>query len=180
MKICKGLTRITVQLPRAGIVVKFPHLYPSLAFGYFWESFFELWKTRGWRIARKIVLGNDIEVMGTVLWCFGAGIAGNWSEFIFYLKTRHGFCQPTFFSFFGLFNIQKYGQPLGDDDDKLPRFYWYELYPTLGSKAVDGHTWLDADNFIRDRGGLRIVDYGGRKTRELLIGHRFKLGTLRD
>ena len=31
----------------------------------------------------------------------------NWSEFLFYQKTHHVFCAKTYFSFFGLFNIQE-------------------------------------------------------------------------
>lgn len=33
------------------------------------------------------------------------GFMANWSEFIFFVKTRNKFLLPTYFSFFGLINI---------------------------------------------------------------------------
>ncbi len=101
------------------------------------------------------------------------GITNNWLEFYFYLKTKHLFLQPTFFSFFGICNIQLYGEPCCMEQGN----FWEQLYgmtscfpKDLGSAlSRDGHHWEFQSNFCKAGEKLRIVDYGSKATQKLIL-----------
>ncbi|OGH83709.1 MAG: hypothetical protein A2261_00960 [Candidatus Magasanikbacteria bacterium RIFOXYA2_FULL_44_8] len=97
MQIEHGTTRVVVLLPILGIVIKFPIIR-------IWGSI---------RLAKIAVRALRMKIPRTrqvLLPCIKdslfLGIANNWREFWFYLRNRHPILKPTFFSFFGLFNIQ--------------------------------------------------------------------------
>lgn len=82
-------------------------------------------------------------------------IKNNLSEFVFYQKTHHSFCAKTFFSFFGLLNIQERvihlkGTDL-NDIYHFPRKKEYDLILDdvfVGRKEdVESHTFHNPVNF---------------------------------
>ena len=150
MKIRKGGYRIAILFPTAKLTIKIPRIY-----------FKEAFKQRTWK-ARAHYL----------FW----GILLNWWEFVFYLKTRHSFLQPTFLSLFGLLNIQRYG-------DKIPQEMWQELFQSLWTATKkeikqDLHHFGESENFCLDRkrGIIRMLDYGHPTTQAIIQkwGHRLK------
>lgn len=82
-------------------------------------------------------------------------IKKNWSEFMFYQKTRHKFCAKTYFSLFGLFNIQERVIYLNGSDVKTPyvfpriKEYHYILKGIFSGreKEVESHTFFNPNNF---------------------------------
>ncbi len=91
------------------------------------------------------------------------GIMANYQEYKFYIKTKNIFVMPTYFSFLGIFNIQKRGEKI---DFWKDRDIW--LYLCSNSKKreqpmCDSHTFLCIDNFVLDNGHLKMVDYGSRR-----------------
>ena len=157
MKIAKGKWRIVFVFPWFGIVIKIPVIR-------FYEGIKPFLKPKEWKRlkGRTVLLKLMIKYRRPFL--FG-GLVNNWNEFWFYLKTRNPFLQPTYFSFFGLFNIQRYGEPCN-----LPIIdLWKCLYKiTNGEVFEDSHTFGDPNNFCFYNGKLRIVDYGSRRTHPVI------------
>jgi hypothetical protein len=108
-----------------------------------------------------------------------SGLITNWSEFIFYVKTRNSFLQPTYFSFFGLLNIQRLGKSLQltieEFEPQMVEFINYENY------QADSHHFTKRNNFCGHQGKLRILDYGSKVTQKIVrkfgekIHQNFKL-----
>ena len=87
-------------------------------------------------------------------WLF-RGIAENFCEFGFYLKTRHCFLLPTYFSLFGLINVQKLAiEPKINDRDLLHQMV------TLTHDKANEHHYRNPANFSYQDGKLQILDYG--------------------
>jgi len=100
------------------------------------------------------------------------GVRANWSEFLFCLRTRHPFCQPTYFSFLGLFNIQRYGQ--------VCNLHWRTVAVQIeeltdGSSRDDGHHFDCPENFCFDGSKLRILDYGSKRTQRVITAFGVKI-----
>ena len=156
MKIKKGHHRFVFIFPSLGIAIKLP--------------FIRLWclvKNVLHLSARMKWRSLWIEMSSPVGYDFGLksllfhGIANNWTEFMFFQKTRNVFLQPTYFSFFGLLNIQKASDPCELNYVDL----WCQLYElTDGKVFVDRHHFENPDNFGFTNGKLRILDYGNKKT----------------
>ncbi len=95
------------------------------------------------------------------------GIVLNFSEYLFYIKTRIAVLQPTYFSLFGLINIQKAGAPLGVSEEKFEK--WVCALGN-GEAENDGHTFGNPENFCLSHDGqIRIVDYSESVTHEILL-----------
>jgi hypothetical protein len=102
------------------------------------------------------------EIYGTAALYFLGGIMANLQERRFYRKTKNLFVMPTYFSFFGLFNIQKRGQRIDFWDDNDVWFYLCKNSQNQHQIFCDAHTFFDINNFCLDDGFLKIVDYGNR------------------
>lgn len=97
-----------------------------------------------------------------------SGITSNWNEYAFYRETKNSFLMPTYFSFFGLINIQKKGEIID--------FWGYrELFDYICDNSqnrnqpfCDSHTFTEIGNFCLDQGKLRISDYGDRQVHNFL------------
>jgi len=99
--------------------------------------------------------------------CLLGGIVLNFSEYLFYIKTRMQVLQPTYFSLFGLINIQKAGKPLGVNKEKFEN--WIESLGN-GEAENDWHTFGNPENFCLSHDGqIRIVDYSESITHEILL-----------
>lgn len=97
-----------------------------------------------------------------------AGIMANLQEFYFSLFCHNDFAMTTYFSFFGLFNIQKKG-------DKIDFWSSDDLWNYVCKNSVycnqpycDSHVFTNVDNFCISKGKLKICDYGSRNVREFL------------
>ncbi|MDO8512509.1 MAG: hypothetical protein Q7S57_04505 [bacterium] len=110
-------------------------------------------------------------------WALFHGIACNWREYRFYSRTKHPFLQPTYFSFFGTVNIQKYGRPVRipfedeyNRDKWWTRMFWMPVLGITNGEVIrDGHHFLNPENFCQDIFGRpKIVDYGLPRTQEII------------
>lgn len=167
MEVKKGRNRIILIFPSTGIVIKF-------AFIHFVEAFrclFRDIKRRDWKYLKrklKMPLGRGISGFKDYLLL---GIAHNWLEFWFYIKTRNVFLQPTYFSLFGFFNIQKMGKVCEFSATDL----WCQLYELTEEKVWKHcHHFSNPANFCFD-GKLRIFDYGDKRTQEVIVEYGEKI-----
>lgn len=110
------------------------------------------------------------ECYGTASIFFFGGIMANRQERKFYKKTKNIFVMPTYFSFLGLFNIQKRGEKITFWDDKGVWFYIHDNCQNHEQPFCDGHTLSNIDNYCLDNEHLKIVDYGSR-----YVGHFLEL-----
>lgn len=92
------------------------------------------------------------------------GILDNWREFLFFRRTHHPFLRPTYFSLFGLLNLQRAGKSV---QLSQPEF-WAQIHALLRSNAAweDIHHFSNPDNFCIDNGQLQILDYGSLLTQK--------------
>jgi len=92
----------------------------------------------------------------------------NLRESVFYLRTRHPFLQPTYFSLLGLVNFQRY------DGICVIKSGGWKQFMTLTDQEVmlkyhDGHHFQPGNgNFSLRDGQLRIHDYGSLKTQKVI------------
>lgn len=156
MKFKKGHYRFVFVFPSLGIAIKFPIIrlwclvknIVYLTVRMRWES---LWREMSSSI------DFDFGLKGLLF----RGIVDNWREFLFFRKTRNIFLQPTYFSFFGLLNIQKTSEPCMLNYVDL----WCQLYELTGGKVFDdSHHFENPDNFCFANGKLMILDYGSKGT----------------
>jgi len=153
MRIEKGKTRVAIIAGE--IAIKFPRIYALEIF----KCFF--WYLREGYADVKYFLGHEIKFM---LW---RGIVCNFREFLFYRTYRLSILAPTYFSLFGLINIQKAGTNLKMDDLAV----WeqiYELTKRISFKDHDPHTFAEAENYCVIDHKLAMVDYGDFQTQWVL------------
>ncbi len=150
-----GGNRVVVVL--AGVAFKFPRIRLAGA----WDTLKSHWRHKSF--------GREFEYtvyqVFSLKWLLFKGVVDNWKEYRFYRETRHPFLQPTYISLLGLVNIQKAGQPLGAAGKDI----WHQFFElTDGAVVSDGHHFENPDNFSLTEDGLRILDYGGRDTQNLV------------
>jgi len=121
----KGENRIVALFPVFNLVLKFPRI--------------RLWLAMKW--VREVIntpedwqhyLGKTVYHK-SIKRCLFKGVVDNWKECEFYYKTNHPFLQPTYFSFFGLCNVQRYGQTVNQERQSfwihLQKISNYEVTP---------------------------------------------------
>lgn len=164
MKIKKGNNRIVFTFPKLGFVIKLPVIN--------WFKAFKpvlTWKVGGIKSRRMLIryFQWPVEASEGFKNYLFRGFLANIAEYKFYKKTKHSFLKPTYFSLFGLFNIQKYGPlcELGEID------FWCQLYAlTDGDVFADGHHFASPHNFsLEDK--LQMLDYGSKRTHKVIIEH---------
>ena len=160
MKIAKGESRLVVVLPGLGIVIKFSIIHLVIGFRVLWYDL----SRKGNRLHDEL-FRYTIEMSRSLKRLLFKGIVDNWREWRFYQRTRHPFCQPTYLSLFGLLNIQRFARPCTLQENDL----WCQLHElTKGAVFKDSHHFTNPDNFCLNGEGLRILDYGGLKTQEVV------------
>lgn len=102
------------------------------------------------------------EAHGTIENCLFGGIMANWQERKFYSQTKHFFVIPTYFSLFGLINIQKKGMPITSWNNVQMWNYILDNCQNKHQPFCDFHTLYEINNFCLDDKHLKIVDYGSR------------------
>ena len=106
--LASGKTRHVIAFPELSLVIKFPVIkFRQTIFGNLknirngdWKANLHLWR-----------ISVDNPYIGYKNDLFG-GIRANWFEWRLYTTTHHKLLHPTWFSFFGLCNIAKYGEPI--------------------------------------------------------------------
>ncbi len=91
-----------------------------------------------------------------------AGIMANRQEWKFSRRNKNPFIMPTYFSLFGLFNIQKRGKEIDFWDDSGVWCYVYDNSQNENQPWCDGHSLASIENYCLDERKLKIVDYGSR------------------
>lgn len=118
----------------------------------------------------KVVTLKRHEVdSNMILYYLLLGILPNIQERRFYKKTKNPFVMPTYFSFFGLVNIQKRGKQIyfwGDNDVFR---YLCQNSQNRNQPHVDGHTLSEIENFVLDNDNhMKLVDYGNKQVAPFL------------
>jgi len=110
-------------------------------------------------------LRYEFVALSVFLW---GGVMANWNEFIFFVKTRNKFLLPTYFSFFGLVNIQKKGEVLDWEEGDF--FVFLQKNSKKRDQLfVDAHSFDNPKNFCIDDGRLKMIDYGSRHCRSFVL-----------
>jgi len=160
MYIAQGHRRIVLVIPRLGIVLKFPIIRINVFLS---DGLFVI-KRRNFRnFIKWLFVYTPDQYFGARNRLFG-GIVDNQREY--WLSTYYPMqiIQPTYFSFFGLINIQKAGEPL--DQTEATDFFSF-LLQYVKDKHEDyrllfslGHH-IEIVNFCTNNDdSIRIVDYG--------------------
>ena len=171
MQVCIGENRIVLLFPVLKVAVKLPRIRIVWA-----SSIFKRLIQRA--CGKEVPL--PMNVRGCLFNILLRGITDNWGEFWFFLRTRHPFALPTYFSLLGLLNVQRVGEKL----DKTTREnLWGQLHDLTSEFPIrigsclyrDSHHWQNVGNFCFWRGRLQILDYGSRRTQELIIAYGNKI-----
>ena len=157
MKLCFGLARVVLALPSFGIVLKFPRVH--------WlRAFYQIKKDFKAGIFWKCIVFSS-ESSHSVRYWLCRGFFENWKEFLFWRETPSDFLQPTYFSLFGLVNIQKFGKVCSESEYD----FWIQLQQITNSGcSQDGHIFASPENFVSVGNKIRLVDYGSTNTREVI------------
>lgn len=145
--------------PKLNFVIKIPHISFSLLY-----------------LAIRLFLKNDSrdKVRESIKNLICGGIRENKVENNFWKKNRYNFLAPTFFSFFGILNVQKYA-----DINSLLNFVWQirispgDIILDFFSKEGKASGWLkhsfkNVENFGFSNGKVLILDYGEKKIISIL------------
>ncbi len=94
-------------------------------------------------------------------------IEHNWSEFTFNFVCKTPFLLRTYLSFFGIFNVQKFGESI-----EMPEGAMFVQFNLLTDQDVwhlaDEHTFANKENFCKSDGHIKIRDYGGKNTQAII------------
>ncbi len=174
MNFSRGRSRFVFAFPNLGFVIKFPIINLTDVV----KDIRGTLRDRNQDLLRRIkcilmLSTKKVDNVYAYPYLVFYGIACNWFEFHLWLKTRHILLHPTYFSFFGLFNIQKYGRPLtyeegneiGEVIDRL----------SDGENQFCGHGFERPDNYTFVDGKLRMIDYGGRRLWPVILRHGHKI-----
>ncbi len=91
-----------------------------------------------------------------------AGIMANRQEWKFSRRNKNPFIMSTYFSLFGLFNVQKKGKEIDFWDDSGVWHYIHENSQNHNQPFCDGHALAAIENYCLDGQHLKMVDYGSR------------------
>lgn len=116
----------------------------------------------------KVLPGKKYEQYCTVWIYLLGGIMANYYERKFYKQTKNPFVMPTYFSFFGLFNVQKRGEEVNFWESDSLWGYVCTNSQNIDQPFCDNHTLCEPKNFCIDNGKLKLVDYGNRQIAEFL------------
>ena len=177
MLIKKGRSRLVLVFPKFGVVIKFPDFHfrriPRMIKIRFKEGGWKFF----WETLKHEFNYFTMETSGSLKRELFLGLVANWNEFYLYWKTKSPFLQPTYFSFFGFLNIQKYGESCLIDPIDL----WYQLLVLTDNKVFDdGHHFSNPKNFLISNGKLQMIDYGNPSVNNVVIQYGKKIFELFD
>lgn len=168
MEIRKGETRVVVLLPLLRLAIKFPKIHPFKAYRLFIRL---MGRENRWEMLKKYWQFSP-KAIGSFKYFLLNGLRANRQEFTFYRRTRNSFLNPTYFSLFGIFNVQPIGQPCPMIDVDV----WCQLYELTNGKVFkDSHCFANPRNFCHHKGRLRIIDYGSDGAQEVILEYGEKI-----
>jgi len=179
MQIKKGRDRIVFILPIIGIVIKIPIIHFLRVI----EHHFSLFKSRN--IYKKgtikkiffMYFEGDFEYRHCFKGTIFGGIHSNWLEYVFWRRTKNPFLKPTYFSLFGLINIQKYGAICTLKEVDLH----CQLYEMTDGRVFDnGHHFCNPANYTLESDQLQMVDYGNSRVYRVIVRYGKKITTKFD
>jgi len=164
MHIAKGTTRVVVCFPEIALVIKIAKPKPFSLLSEVWCELKFSYRVRKWRRLRRLFFcqKEDDILVYTLL----NGIWQNRLERRMWRSTSSSFLEPTYFSFFGLVNIQRFGNELTESfQDSL----WWQLCELTNEEVFgDGHHFSNPSNFSYRNGHIRMTDYGGSGVWEIV------------
>lgn len=164
MHISRGTYRFVLAIPEIGIVLKFPVIdCPSLK---------DLKANVGNRkYLQRFSIENSCYL--TLKMQLFRGVYENFGEWLFWLKNHHPLCQPTYFSLLGLVNIQKYGQKLSSgiiQENAVLRIL-ETIVPSDDELLANDLHHITGDNFCSGPNGLKMFDYGLKRTQAIIMAY---------
>jgi hypothetical protein len=172
MEIKAGTSRIVLLIPTLKIAVKFanPYIWQAVKTTYGFFAQIPTKAPQDWARWFKIhwTYNPKRQILSIPQMLF-QGVFENWSEFWFCQQARNPMAQPTYFSFFGLINIQAISKPCMVNEREFRQY----MEHFLGSKEFysDSHHFSRLKNFGLRHGRLIMVDYGTRQTQDVLRKH---------
>jgi hypothetical protein len=181
----KGTTRKVVLIHSLNIVLKFPafdiklgiklvlkvlHLILSV---YIFKDDSKKWELRH---QCKYWLFRHYEIPNTLSYYLFRGLFANINEARFWLFHRKNpLMIPTYFSLFGLVNIQPIVKPIKNCSVGI----WHKLYKLTDipkeMSGHDAHAWEDKNFTQKGDGSIALYDYGSSRAFPMIkkYGYRF-------
>jgi len=177
--VARGRHRIVIVIPSARIALKVPRVWWRAPIYFLQNDIFSVGKGIFSQPPEKRLLyywyvGRSFHRCLEAL--FG-GVWDNWRERNFYKYTdalTRLFLQPTYFSFLGLVNIQRYGKPVDVEDSEAVALAFF----AVARQALvhdDEHHWEQGANFHIAGDGPKILDYGSPRTQKIVQEWGFAL-----
>jgi len=158
--IAKGSTRMVIHTG-SWWVIKLPIIDIKESA----EKIRTLYRQRRWARLRKELTGIEAWKAGVESDYIVKGIINNWKEFTYSFLNPQPYLMPTYYSHFGLINIQKRGEPYQSEyiifGPKIDR-------ATKGQVRADGHHFKNSQNFCLVDGKLVMIDYSNFETQKVL------------
>jgi len=167
MEIKRGYDRLVILIPSLQIALKFPRIYLRKAL----PNIKRMLTSKKW-LYKEIFEWNIYSFATLKQWLF-KGMVENWYEYSFYIRTRHPFCVPTYFSFLGLLNIQR----LASISQFKTTDLWCQLQELADMILISkgSHHLTEPANFTFENNRLQIFDYGNQKVQEVIIQYGQKI-----
>ena len=158
-----GATRFVVLV--GNVAIKFPRLRPLRPFVRLLEI---LRKKEG--VRDNLEKYDKSIVIATLQYLF-SGVVTNYWEHRFYKENSNiSILVPTYYSFFGLLNVQKRGKPIDDSS----RSKWETVQAKLADKGLLPHDLFEEKNCCTIDGKIQLFDYGDAWARKLLVCRKIK------
>jgi hypothetical protein len=104
----------------------------------------------------ELVPCKQYEILSLPYLLFG-GIMANWNEYVFYKQTKNVFVMPTYFSLFGLVNIQKRGYEIVFWQEKDVWMYICDNSLNQQQPFCHSHSFNQVENFCLDNGNMTVT-----------------------
>lgn len=182
----EGISRIVILMPRLGIVLKIARcnplkaiklilitlsLFPSdMGKSYVLSPAKAWWWRRTYYFKHGICGPIKFRCEHSFLYLLFRGVVANTSEFIFYLRNRNNpFLIPTYFSLFGIINIQPLQRDVCTSKDKV--FQHLAKFTEFNELFKHGpHTFAEESNFCVNKDGkLCVLDYAGKGAQNMFL-----------
>ena len=191
----QGISRIVILIPRLGIVLKIARCNPlravklilmaiSLFPSDLGKKSYVMSPAKFWFYKRKYhfkhgIFGPlDFRAEHSLLYLLLRGVVANTSEFIFYLRNRNNpFLIPTYFSLFGIINIQPLQRDVCTSKDKV--FQHLAKFTEFNELFKYGpHTFAEQSNFcVNKEGKLCVLDYAGTGAQKMIKKYGIKFNS---
>lgn len=178
----KGSGRTVLAVPRLGLVFKIARI----RWGDAWAEVrrakskhhqYRLGKKYGepfGTFLRRQIFEFTVEESPSLKQALFLGIVDNWRERSYYKASNplhRLLLQPTYISFFGFLNVQKYGKPMKSRSLLDPKFGELQqcYFEVVGAPLKeDGHHFTYEENFHHEGHAVRFLDYASLKTRRII------------